>query len=78
MSDKKEIDEIKKAIVANTDECFHVSFDSDGAGNHYTIYLVRGGVDMGKLQSELINLKLSKRYIVILCNDDLIKYKIKD
>ncbi len=67
---KEEVSKIKSMLVENTEECFCVNLESDDAGTHYVLYLVRNSVSSELINSKMFELKLSKHHMIIFLEED--------
>ena len=69
---------IKELIVDMSEHYFHVRKESDSAGTHFVAYLVEGDVDLKNFRARLRTLRLDKKTLIVLKDEDFIKAKIKE
>ena len=74
---KEDIAVIKKMLVDNTDECFCVNLESDDAGTHYTLYLVKDSISTQLVNLRMSELKLSKHHVVIFLDEERVEIQRK-
>jgi len=72
---KDEVGKISNMLVESTDECFCIKLESDCAGTHYVLYLVKNSVRPGLINSKMFELKLSKHHMIIFLEKDRIHSK---
>ena len=69
---------IKELVVDMSEHYFHVRKESDSAGAHFVAYLVEGDVDLKNFRARLRTLKLDKKTLIVIKDEDFIKAKIKE
>tara|TARA_A100001515_G_scaffold142522_1_gene141515 strand:+ start:288 stop:539 length:252 start_codon:yes stop_codon:yes gene_type:complete len=75
---REEISKIKKMLVENTEECFCVKLESDDAGNHYVLYLVKDSIRPNVVNKNMFNLKLSKHHMLIFLDEERVHIKRRE
>ena len=69
----KQLVDIRQIVINSTDECFDVCFESDGGGNHFTLYLVKNSIDITKLRRDIREKGIKRRVVVVLSDEKHIK-----
>ena len=70
-----DIETLRSLAIEQSEECFHVSSESDGAGSHYVLYLVEGSVNVDNVMQALVETKI-RRCILVLMNKASVQHKI--